>query len=42
MTNESGLDLRLVRSKERDYLYYLGLDLLWNMHEYLDLGLQAG
>lgn len=40
--NESILDLRLACSKERDYLYCLDLDLVWNMHEYLDLGLQAG
>lgn len=39
---ESVLDLRLAFSKERDYLYCLDLDLVWNMHEYLDLGLQAG
>lgn len=31
--NESILDLRLAHSKERDYLYYLDLDLVWNMHE---------
>lgn len=39
---ESVLDLRLAFSKERDYLYCLDLDLVWNKHEYLDLGLQAG